>query len=303
MTAAPDWIALDWGTTHLRAWFMNRSGEIIAKRESGDGMSGLTKHGFERALLRLIGDVLPDTHPVDVICCGMAGARQGWIEAPYLSVPCCPPGLDQAIRAPTRHPHLSVRILPGVSQATPPDVMRGEETQIAGVLAADPGFDGVICLPGTHCKWAEISGGRIVSFRTFMTGEVFGLLAEQSILRHSVGATDADPAAFAEAVSEGMSHPAEFAARLFRLRASSLLGAQDPATARARLSGLLIGMELAAARRFWLGRQVVIVGETRLAERYAQALATLGVATAQLDPDKVTPAGLARARMGGSGTA
>ena len=116
----------------------------------------------------------------------MVGARQGWIEAPYASVPCTP--ATQTIAPECRDPRLEMHILAGIRQLHPPDVMRGEETQIAGVLLREPGFEGVICLPGTHTKWAEVAGGIITSFQTFMTGELFGLLSTQSVLRHSMSA-------------------------------------------------------------------------------------------------------------------
>ncbi len=293
---APNWIALDWGTSHLRAWLMDAADRPVARRDSDRGMGALDRAGFEPALLDLLGDALPQTGCIAAVCCGMAGSRQGWAEAPYRAVPCAPPTLAEAVRAPTRDPRLDVRLLPGLRQDRPADVMRGEETQIAGVLAARPGFDGVLCLPGTHSKWAQVSAGEIVAFRTFMTGELFALLAKQSVLRHSVAAEGWDEAAFAEAVSEGLSHPARFAAALFGLRAEALLADLPPRTARARLSGWLIGLELGGARPFWLGREILIVGERALAGAYAAALAVQGADPETLDAGAVTLAGLAAAR-------
>ncbi|MEO0743952.1 MAG: 2-dehydro-3-deoxygalactonokinase, partial [Pseudomonadota bacterium] len=152
------WIAVDWGTSHLRAWLMARDGAVLDRRSSDDGMGGLARDGFAPALHALVGDALP----APVLACGMVGSRQGWAEAPYAAVPCAPPTIHAAVTV----PGADVRILPGVKQDSPADVMRGEETQIAGFLARTPGFDGVICLPGTHTKWAHISAGEIVSFRT-----------------------------------------------------------------------------------------------------------------------------------------
>ena len=295
--AAPEWIALDWGTSHLRAWLMDADDRPLARRESDRGMGGLDRAGFEPALLDLLADALPgEGRRVPAVCCGMAGSRQGWTEAPYRAVPCAPPTLAEAVRAPTRDPRLDVRLLPGVKQDCPADVMRGEETQIAGVLAARPAFDGVLCLPGTHSKWAQVSAGEIVAFRTFMTGELFALLAKRSVLRHSVAAEGWDDAAFAEAVSDGLSHPARFAAALFGLRAGALLADLAPETARARLSGWLIGLELGGARPFWLSREILVVGECALARAYTAALAAQGAAPETLDAERVTLAGLAAAR-------
>ena len=148
-------------------------------------MGTLTADGFEPAFIDLVGDWIGDD--TTVIACGMVGARQGWAEAAYRPCPCPPPGLAEATRVTARDARLDVFVLPGVRQDTPPDVMRGEETQIAGFLAGRPDFDGVLCLPGTHAKWVRISAGEIVSFQTFMTGEMYQLLASQSVLTRSLG--------------------------------------------------------------------------------------------------------------------
>jgi len=207
-----EWIAADWGTSHLRVWHMDGAG-VRAEAQSGKGMGKLARDGFEPALLELIGPWLDAADgTVTVLACGMVGARQGWIEAPYVVTPCAPLHAEAMVRAPAADPRLSVHIIPGVSQASPPDVMRGEETQIAGFLAARPRFDGVLCLPGTHTKWVHVSAGEIVSFATFMTGEIFALLSRQSVLHHSVDAQGWDDAAFEAAVSEAISKPERLAA-------------------------------------------------------------------------------------------
>lgn len=284
------WIAVDWGTSHLRAWLMRGDGSIMERRQSADGMGTLDRAGFEPALQTLCGDVLP----APVLACGMVGSRQGWAEAPYATVPCVPPSAQTATVAPTLQPGLSVRILPGVKQVSPADVMRGEETQIAGYLATNPGFDGVICLPGTHTKWAHISAGEIVSFRTAMTGEMFALLSTHSVLRHSVG-DGWDDGSFATGVDQAISRPEGLAAALFSLRAEGLLDGLDPDAARARLSGLLIGAELASMRPYWLGQQVAMIGAQALSQAYATALTAQGVPVAQARAEDMTLAGLTAA--------
>lgn len=290
-----NWIAADWGTSNLRVWAM-RDGTAIDQRSSDRGMGKLTQAEFEPALLTLIEDWLDPRRVTPVIACGMVGARQGWVEAAYRAVPCAPVGLPMTT-APVSDPRLSVRIVPGLSQARPSaDVMRGEETQIAGVLAAAPNWDGVVCLPGTHSKWAEVSAGEVVSFRSFMTGELFALLSTQSVLRHGMTTDAWDDDAFSAGVAEGMARPDHLTARLFTLRAEGLLTALRPEAARSRLSGLLIGAELAAAKPWWLGRDVVIVGDGALVGRYAAALAEQGVPTRQVSADDATLAGLKHAR-------
>lgn len=280
------WIAVDWGTSHLRAWLMRRDGTVVQRRQSDAGMGTLERDGFEGALHALVGDAMP----VPVLACGMVGSRQGWAEAPYLSVPCPPPGADLAVHV----PGTDVRILPGVKQARPADVMRGEETQIAGYLARNPGFDGVICLPGTHTKWVHISAGEIVSFRTAMTGEMFALLSTQSVLRHSVG-TGWDADSFATGVDTALSKPEALAASLFSLRAEGLLDGLDPDEARARLSGLLIGAELASMRPYWLGQQVALIGAESLCRAYSDALGAQSVPCHMAGVEDMTLAGLSAA--------
>jgi 2-dehydro-3-deoxygalactonokinase len=231
---------------------------------------------------------------MQVIACGMVGSRQGWVEAPYATVPCRP--LPEAlVAAPVTDPRIDVRVVPGLRQMEPADVMRGEETQIAGFLAATPGFDGVICLPGTHSKWVHVSAGEVVSFRSFMTGEMFDLLSTASVLRHTVGdGWDAD--AFGQAVSDALSRPEAVAAKLFSIRAEALLRGLDAGTARARLSGALIGLELAGARPYWLGQDVALIGASKLSAIYAAALAAQGVPARVADGAAMTRAGLAAAR-------
>lgn len=290
--SAVDWIAVDWGTSALRAYAMT-GGQVVETRSASKGMGGLKPDEFEPALLDLIGDWLDG--PTEVLACGMVGARQGWVEAPYHPVPCRPVGAG-AITAPTHDPRLKMRILPGLSQASPPDVMRGEETQIAGFLALNPGWDGVLCLPGTHTKWVHLSAGEVVSFRTVMTGEVFALLSTASVLRHSMGEGAADEAAFDSGVDDIISRPEGLTAQLFAIRAGDLLTGQAPGAARGRLSGLLIGAELAATRPYWLGQQVGIVGDGEIARLYARALQNQGVPASLTRGEAATIAGLTAAR-------
>ena len=286
----PEWIALDWGTSNLRGWAM-RGDQVLARAGSDAGMSGLTREGFEPAVRALIRD-WPGAEALPMIACGMVGSRQGWVEAPYRSLPCTPLG-PRAVPVPGTA--LDVHVLPGLRQNTPPDVMRGEETQIAGFLALNKNWDGVICLPGTHTKWAQVSAGEVVSFQTFMTGELFALLSGQSVLRHSVAGDSWDAAAFDESLADALSKPERLAARLFAIRADDLLNATPPAVSRARLSGLLLGAELAAARPYWLGTHIAILGASALATPYARALETQGAPATVADVERMTLAGLTAA--------
>jgi len=285
-----DWIAVDWGTSHLRAFAIGADGAVLDRAQSADGMGTLAQAEFEPALMRLIEPWLGDGS-IPVIACGMVGAKQGWVEAPYCSVP-CKPGEAVPIMPATRDSRIKLHILPGVSQGNPADVMRGEETQTAGVIQENPQFDGILCLPGTHTKWIHISAEEIVSFRTAMTGELFALLSKSSVLRHSVSGEDFDRDAFDAAVAETLSRPERLAQSLFNIRAEGLLHGQSPAAARGRLSGLLIGAELAAAKPYWLGQQVLIGGAPALVALYERALQSQGVLCQTRDAETLTLAGL-----------
>lgn len=290
-----NWIAADWGTSHLRLWLMDEQDKVLHHVSSDRGMSTLTPDQYESTLIDLIGDALPAQGRIPVVCCGMAGSRQGWLEAPYAKVPCAPPSIGEATQVPTDDSRLSVYILPGIMQLPVADVMRGEETQIAGFLSKNPEFDGVICLPGTHCKWAHISAGEVVSFRTFMTGELFALICNTSVLRHSVNEDGWDTKAFETAVSDAISRPSAVSGNLFSIRAESLLCDLDSAAARSRISGMLIGIELAAARPYWLGQDVVIVGESGIATAYSTALAQQGAMARSVTAEDMTINGLSAA--------
>lgn len=287
---AVDWIAVDWGGSHLRAWAMTGDGPI-AHAANDCGTGGLRADQFGPALVALVGDWLADGRCIPAYACGMLGSRQGWVEAPYRTVPCTPLG-DGLVVAPHGDPRVQVHVVPGLKQTAPADVMRGEETQIAGFLSLNQKFDGVICLPGTHTKWVHISAGEIVSFRTFMTGELFALLSQQSVLRHTVAGDGWDAEAFTDAVSTGMSNAAELAARLFSIRAEGLLNDLHADQARARLSGLLIGAELTAARPYWLGQHVALIGDDKLCKAYSDALGAQGLPVERTDADRMTLEGL-----------
>jgi len=289
----PDWIAVDWGTSNLRCWAMDAEGAVLAENASDEGMSNVAPNDFETTLLSHIAPWLggPQT---PVVACGMVGARQGWAEAPYSAVPCAPVG--RVINVPCKDSRITMHILPGLKQMKSADVMRGEETQIAGFLSMRPDYDGILCLPGTHTKWAHISAGEVVSFQTFMTGELFDMLSHVSVLRHSVeDSAGIDLESFAIAIDETVSRPEAIARQLFKIRAADLLHGVGPSVSRGRLSGLLLGMELAAAKPYWLGQPVMLIGAPGLNTLYANALGAQGLEAPQYSADEMTLRGLARA--------
>ena len=278
------WIGVDWGTSNMRAFIFGPDNEEVAILHSDKGMGSLQPEQFEPILVELIEPHLKDVvSPISVICCGMVGAKQGWVEASYANVPCEPHSVSSTLAVTSEDQRIEVQILAGLCQNSPADVMRGEETQIAGFLLDNPEFDGTICLPGTHTKWVQMSAGEIVSFRTFMSGELFALLSQNSVLKHSVEGGEAadedfrDDAAnwcetsFANAFDDALTSPQNFAAKLFNIRAEGLLNGLTPHEARGRLSGLILGLEFKAARPFWLGNQVALIGASQLNDLYGSA--------------------------------
>ena len=294
-------IAADWGTSNLRVWGMDHQGNVINNIANGKGMSSLKPSEFETYFIGLIGNWLPKEENVrcPIIICGMAGAKTGWKEAAYLTAPCPPINKEKIIQIETEDQRISVSIVPGIMQKSPPDVMRGEETQIAGYLSKNPDFDGIICLPGTHTKWAHISAGEIVSFKTFMTGEIFLSLSERSILKSSVQSNDFDPTSFIKAFEDTYSNPALLSSKLFGLRAADLLENTSTKFLKSKLSGYLIGSELAGAKSYWLGQNIVMIGNDDLCVLYEKALKKLGLNTTIENTQNVTLNGLKQACLGG----
>lgn len=287
-----DWIAADWGNTHLRLWAISQSGAVVGERKVAKGLSSLEPGEWEGVLLETCEGLLPEGQTTEVLICGAAGSRGGWMEVPHRAVPCLPVTGDGAVLVPTTETRLSVRILPGLKQLAPPAVMRSEETQVAGYLAANPGFDGVISLPGTHTKWVHVSAGEVVSFLSTMTGELFGLLANHSILRRTIAAQGDDQVAFLEGVEAAIRDPGKLLNKLITLRARAYLDGLEPVAGRSYLSGLLIGADLTASRAYWLGRDVAVVGAEAIAQSYVLALEAQGVAVHKADGGEMALAGL-----------
>ncbi|MDQ2092292.1 2-dehydro-3-deoxygalactonokinase [Marimonas arenosa] len=289
------WIAADWGTTYLRAWMMSGA-TVVAELKSDRGMGKLRPADFEPALLELIEPWLAGRENVEVLVCGMVGARQGWIETPYMATPTAPGSPGAAVNAPVRDGRIEVRILPGLCQANPPDVMRGEETQIAGLVLEQPGYSGIVCLPGTHSKWVHLNTGIVQGFQTFMTGEVFELMSKGSVLRHSITDTGWDTEAFIFEFRATLANPASLWANFFSIRAQALLADTAPGVARARLSGMLVGAEFAAAGVAAADAPITIIGDEPLAIIYRDAFKLIGIEPSVVEAKKATLLGLCAAR-------
>ena len=274
-------VAVDWGTSSLRAARIAADGAVLEQRASQRGILTVPADGFPGVLHATCGDWLEDPTVLCLVS-GMAGSRQGWREAPYCP---CPAGFGELARALLWIEPGRTAIVPGLSCETGgvPDVMRGEEVQVFGALALLGLRDGVFVLPGTHSKWVRVEGGRVQSFATFMSGEFYALLRRHSILARTM--PDGDDGADENAFLEGVCHAQESGSLLhaaFSTRALALFDRLAPAAQPSYLSGLVIGEEL----RVRAGDAApVLVGSPELTRRYALALSALGSASTSLGPE------------------
>jgi 2-dehydro-3-deoxygalactonokinase len=280
-------IAVDWGTTSFRAYRLDSQGGIVEKREAPKGILSVEADGFSQVLESEIGDWIAAAD-APIVMSGMVGSRQGWTEAPYVE---CPAGLEE-LAASLKEVEWGRRrawIVPGVScrdEAGVRDVMRGEEVQILGALAAVEENRFLVCLPGTHSKWVLVEDSKIAAFSTHMTGEVFAVLKSHSLLGRTMQeATAGDADAFADGVKRsgdtgGLLH------HIFGVRTRGLFGELAPAATSSYLSGILIGHELRSAAV----SKVYFLGNPQLTDLYVRAATSLSIETRTLDPNSATPA-------------
>lgn len=299
MPSETEWVAVDWGTSNVRAWGMAADGSHTFATKSDKGMGKIGRADYPAVLAELVGDHAAPAAPV--IICGMAGARQGWLEAPYLETPADLAALARGAVRPAGT-IFAAQILPGVCQriAGGEDVMRGEETQLLGLLGLKPGFEGTVILPGTHSKWVELRGGRITRFQTAMTGELYEVLSQHSVLRHSFAAGSIDGPEIEDGIAAGMQvgveSPELATSLVFRTRAAALLSGKGADWCSGYLSGLLVGTEI-GGHRDWLGAiPVPLIGSARFGRLYGAALKLVGAVGEPMDATDVTIAGLQQAR-------
>jgi 2-dehydro-3-deoxygalactonokinase len=296
-------IALDWGTSSLRAYLLDSSGAARESRSWPWGIQHTPPGDFATAFRTAVGDWRERWPDVPAMAAGMIGSRQGWREVPYVDCPADPAGIAARLLAfdtgcGTLH------LVPGVMQrGALPNVLRGEETQVVGALALEPALadHSLLVLPGTHSKWVNICRGRIERFATYMTGELFAVLREHSILGRP--ARESGPAVgepiHEEAFRRGLriareSGPEGVASRLFTTRSLFLAGDLPAAQTLDYLSGLLIGEELRSVVAGFGGAAcppLVLIGEAALCGRYAEALKECGIDRLQV-LENTAPAGL-----------
>ena len=309
-------IALDWGTTSLRAYKLGDAGQVLEQRALSSGIMQLPKtprmiagqlcaDGFELAFDEACGDWLDAQPGLPVIACGMVGSAQGWREAAYVDTPADVAHLGNSLQVMRSLRGVDVHIVPGVIQRSRlPNVMRGEETQVLGVLqslAGEAGADLLIGLPGSHSKWVQVAEGRIQRFDTFMTGEIFAVLSDHSILgRTQQRSASFDEVAFDRGVQVALSADGEIGplSTLFSARSLGLTGELSGSAQPDYLSGLLIGHELSALAGVQRQRRpgavlpsIILIGNSQLCARYSRALKACGFARITL-AEQATERGL-----------
>ena len=286
-------IALDWGTTRARAFLIGADGQVKQRRSADRGIQSVAPGGFRAAFEEIAGELRRAEPEAPILLAGMIGSRNGWIEAPYVACPAGPEEIAAAALPVTLEDGSAARILPGLScDEGAFDVMRGEETLIVGLGLQD----GMVCLPGTHSKWAEIRDGRITRFASFMTGEIFGLLRQHSILSRladePVG-TDA-----ANGMRKGLEAGAREGGLLntaFAARTEVLAGRMAGGEVGPYLSALLVAEEVRGAlARFGRPRTVDLVAEGAVADSYKAALDDAGLPFRMTTPEAAFAAGVVK---------
>ena len=294
MTTPSDFLAVDWGTSNLRAWRLGADGAVKAGLRRPWGVAGLQRGEAARKLKHDLRPAL-DAQGLPAILCGMVGSALGIAAAPYAD---CPAGAED-IAARLLAIGDQTLIVPGLRCLRPdgyPDVIRGEETKVLGWLKGDPrrmSGDHVLCLPGTHSKWVRVRGGRIQEFMTCMTGELYALLGEHSVLKP--GTPPSDAAAFQEGLIYGAAE-GPLASRLFSVRARMVGQGLEGGQAASFLSGLLIGDEVSRLPQclgLERGSTVGLMGEPELCALYGPALAAQGFTVEPADGEAAVIAGLA----------
>jgi 2-dehydro-3-deoxygalactonokinase len=272
-------IVVDWGTSSFRAYRFGQDGGVAEAHRAAAGILAVADGRFEDVLRREIGPWLAGG--ADVYLSGMITSRNGWVETPYVETPAVLADLSAGAVRREIAGRVRLSLLPGVCQRRPtPDVMRGEEIQVFGAFGPDE--SGVAVLPGTHSKWVQVERGRIAGFRSFMTGEVFAVMRQHSILGRLI--PDGEAAGRPEAFLAGVRAAADVGSPgllgdLFSARSGVLLGAFPAEDVADRLSGLIIGHEIAGAARLgWTRGEVRLIGDAALCARYATALDASGVA-------------------------
>ena len=292
----PAFIGVDWGTSSFRAWLFGEEGGVLDVFQGPFGIRQITDQSFEKTLRTAIGSWLVANEDIAVIMCGMIGSAQGWYEAGYLSGQI---GVDELSSGMVKVPdtQLNVMIVPGirgVSVAGLNDVVRGEETLLAGWLQQPTDSEAVFCLPGTHSKWIVAREGQVNQLTTFMTGELFELMRTRSILApliDSQAVADSKSDIFSKGLTLAQS-PAGLLHQMFAIRAGALTGQFAKSDVLTLLSGVLVGAECLAVKSLVQNRSVTLMSSGDLKQTYQNAFEHFGFVFNVADSEQAAQKGL-----------
>ncbi|MDG1273492.1 MAG: 2-dehydro-3-deoxygalactonokinase [Alphaproteobacteria bacterium] len=280
-------IGCDWGTSNLRFYRLGNSGQIIERRQFSAGVSSIKDNKFEAFFTKAIQDWLDNYPNIPVIVSGMAGSRQGWKETSYLP---CPANIEKIVNKLTPiklNYGRTIWIAPGLSYTNYQglhDVMRGEEVQILGALSIIDRKKKLICLPGSHSKWATVAAGHVLEFHTFITGELFEAIKAGTIIGSMIDPNAWNDDAFIQGI-DSVGTSKNILNQLFTVRTKGLFNQLTSTTAGAFLSGLLIGYELAGALAGTRFKKIYLIGDGQLTTLYQKALLHKGLEPKVFAPD------------------
>ena len=295
MSPLPRLVAVDWGSSRFRAFLLNDTGELLDTVENDKGVFGHEGKGFEDSLLSSCGKWLSEYAKIPILMAGMIGSRAGWLETEYLSCPVSPRSVSASlVRGPDIASH-PVYLVPGVTVrcvTDNPDVMRGEETQTFGALGEDRRSNAAVVVPGTHSKWIRFEGGKISSFATFMTGELFGATRKCQSLQFLDDDFLFDKTDFLKGVGVskkrgGLLH------HLFSIRAHAMLKPEASNPNPSYMLGLLVGREIRSGLEVYPDvSSVLLIGTGALIRDYQLAFSSYDLPPQTCESDQATIAGL-----------
>ena len=283
-----DWIAIDWGTTNFRAWFI-KNDKVLKEINRPHGIKNIPNKNFEDILNKNIKIPKKNNRKIKIISCGMIGSKQGWLDTGYnknLNLT-----KNNLVKVKTKNKNIDFYIVKGLSQKQPYDVIRGEETQILGYLESDKKFSGFICLPGTHSKWIKITAGKLINFKTYMTGELFEIISRNSILKYSINDKKINLKTFKNSVILSQKKYFNLFDYLFEFRSRALL-TKKKYYPKSELLAYLIGNEIKSNINNLRNFKVIIIGSDYNSKLYSQAMQILKIDNKIINSKNVTINGL-----------
>ena len=283
-----DWIAIDWGTTNFRAWFI-KNDKVLKEINRPHGIKNIPNKNFEDILNKNIKIPKKNNRKIKIISCGMIGSKQGWLDTGYeknLNLT-----KNNLVKVKTKNKNIDFYIVKGLSQKQPYDVIRGEETQVLGYLESDKKFSGFICLPGTHSKWIKITKGKLINFKTYMTGELFEIISRNSILKHSINDKKINLKIFKNSVLLSQKKYFNLFEYLFEFRSRSLL-TKKKYYPKSELLAYLIGNEIKSNINNLRNFKVIIIGSDYNSKIYSKAMQILKIDNKIINSKNITINGL-----------